>query len=65
MKAVPRNSGARKMRIFADSVSINASANPPNASLATSSGAADSSASPSAPLTTMPNGTNSARPIHE
>ena len=62
---MPRNSGARKMRIFADSVSISASAKPPTASLAISAGAAPSSASQSVPLTTMPNGKNSARPMHE
>src|SRR6187200_977624 len=56
-KAVPRNSGARKMRIFAESVSITASDAPPIASFRTSAGAAPSIATKSAP-SAMPNGKN-------
>src|SRR5437879_11630614 len=64
-KAVPRNSGARKMRIFADKVSISASANPPTASLAMSTGVAPRTSSQSKLPWAIPNGRKSARPMHE
>src|SRR5262249_54567353 len=64
MNAVPRNSGARKMRIFALSISIAASAAPPTASLAANAGSARTSPSQSPPWAT-PNGKNSASPMHE
>ena len=62
---MPRNSGARKIRIFAETVSISASAKPPAPSLATRAGTASAMApqSPSPPA--MPNGKNSASPMHE
>src|SRR5665213_2858471 len=62
--AVPRNSGARKIRSLADSVSIRASAAPPQRSLATRIGAAPSSARQSLP-SAMPKGKKSASPMHE
>src|SRR6266508_3115427 len=64
-KAVPRNSGARKMRIFAASVSISARTNPPIASLPISTGVAMSIASQSSLAPAMPYGKKSASPMHQ
>ena len=63
-KAVARNSGTRKMRILAASVSSTASAMPPIASLNTSTGSASSRAS-GACASATPQGKNSARPMQE
>src|SRR3954452_25378547 len=62
--AVPRNSGARKMRILALRVSMRASANPPTASLATRTGVAPRTSSQSWLPEAMPNGMNNAKPMH-
>src|SRR5437879_8751021 len=64
-KAVPRNSGARKMRIFADNVSISARTNPPMASLPISTGVATRIASQSSLALAMPYGKKSDRPMHQ
>ena len=64
MNAVPRNSGARKIRIFAETVSISARRKPPTASLTTSAGSASSSPVASPPCA-IPNGKNSAMPMQE
>src|SRR5258705_2506512 len=63
--AVPRDSGARKIRIFAESVSISANAAPPIASFAISAGAAPSISRQSPPASAMPIGKNNASPMHE
>ena len=62
---MPRNSGARKIRIFADSVSISASAKPPTSSLATRIGTAATMASQLVLPSAMPTGMKIARPMHE
>src|SRR5262245_3739670 len=64
MNAVPRNSGARKMRIFALTISIAASAAPPAASLAANAGSARTRPSKSPPWATR-NGKNNASPRQE
>jgi len=63
--AVPRNSGARKILSFADSVSMTASAAPPTTSLTTSAGADQAIARQSSLTSAIPNGRNSAMPMHE
>ncbi len=60
--AVARNSGARKMRSFADTVSVTASATPPTMSFAASASTAVGSP-PHRPASAMPHGTKSAMPI--
>ena len=64
MNAVPRNSGARKIRIFAESVSISARRKPPTASFSTSAGSASKSPVASPP-SAIPNGKKSAIPMQE
>src|SRR5512133_403208 len=63
-KAVPRNSGTRKIRILALAVSIMAIKTPPKANLMMSTGSASNSAS-GAWASATPHGKNSAKPMQE
>ena len=63
--AVPRNSGARKMRIFADSVSISASSDAADRELGDEHRRRAEHREPVGAASAMPNGKNSARPMHE
>src|SRR4029079_4276900 len=60
--AIPRNSGTRKMRILAETISSTARPAAASASLA-SRAAIDSGIIPQLPARAMPQGTNSAMPM--